>query len=392
MKILILSCNTGEGHNSCAKALKIAMDRRGIVCDIQDTLALVSDELSQRVANAYVSSTQGALFETVYKIGSFVSDNIDFHQSLVYGVNRLYANTLYEHIRDGAYDVVVCVHLFPAEAMTALRRNSMLQIPTYFVMTDYTCIPFLSETDLDYYIIPHEHLVEEFVEKGVPREKLVPIGIPVDEQKFTTRKPKRQARQLLADSLGLHDWTTNGGHWYLIMSGSMGYGNLDALMHQLLMRIRKEDKVVCVCGRNQQMYDNLQTTFANDKQLCLLGFTDQVSLLMDASDVIFTKPGGITSTEAIVKNIPIVHTAPIPGLENYNARFFHNHGLSYHTNDTNQQVAIAMRLCEDKAFRNKMLLQQRLNSNPHTSDDVIDLILNKQEIVYEEQETTHIAR
>ncbi|MEE0860179.1 MAG: hypothetical protein UIC49_01860, partial [Paludibacteraceae bacterium] len=89
MKILILSCNTGEGHNSCAKALKIAMDRRGIVCDIQDTLALVSDELSQRVANAYVSSTQGALFETVYKIGGFVSDNIDFHQSLVYGVNRL---------------------------------------------------------------------------------------------------------------------------------------------------------------------------------------------------------------------------------------------------------------------------------------------------------------
>lgn len=172
----------------------------------------------------------------------------------------------------------------------------------------------------------------------------------------------------------------------------MGYGNLDALMHQLLMRIRKEDKVVCVCGRNQQMYDNLQTTFANDKQLCLLGFTDQVSLLMDASDVIFTKPGGITSTEAIVKNIPIVHTAPIPGLENYNARFFHNHGLSYHSNDTNQQVAIAMRLCEDKAFRNRMLQQQRLNSNPHTSDDVIDLILNKQEIVYEEQETTHIAR
>ena len=164
MKILILSCNTGEGHNSCAKALKIAMDRRGIVCDIQDTLALVSDELSQRVANAYVSSTQGALFETVYKIGGFVSDNIDFHQSLVYGVNRLYANTLYEHIRDGAYDVVVCVHLFPAEAMTALRRNAMLQIPTYFVMTDYTCIPFLSETDLDYYIIPHEHLVEELVE------------------------------------------------------------------------------------------------------------------------------------------------------------------------------------------------------------------------------------
>ena len=391
MKILILSCNTGEGHNSCAKALKIAMDRRGIACDIQDTLALVSDELSLRVANAYVSSTQGSLFETAYKIGGFVSDKIDFHQSIIYGVNRLYANTLYEYIRDNAYDAVVCVHLFPAEAMTALRRNEMLRIPTYFVMTDYTCIPFLPETDLDYYIIPHEHLIEEFVEKGVPREKIVPIGIPVDEQKFTTRVPQRQARQQLTENMGIKNWNTNRGHWYLIMSGSMGYGNVDALVHQLLARIREDDKVVCVCGRNQQMYDNIATTFSNEERLCLLGYTDQVSLLMDASDVIFTKPGGITSTEAMVKNIPIIHTAPIPGLENYNARFFHNHGLSYHTNDTNQQVAIAMRLCEDKAFKKSMLQQQRIYGNPRTSDDVIDWILNHQDIAYEGKETTHIV-
>ncbi len=77
MKILILSCNTGEGHNSCAKALQIAMQRRGITCEIQDTLALVSEGLSQRVGDAYLFSTRGSLFEFVYKFGGFVSDNID---------------------------------------------------------------------------------------------------------------------------------------------------------------------------------------------------------------------------------------------------------------------------------------------------------------------------
>jgi processive 1,2-diacylglycerol beta-glucosyltransferase len=127
------------------------------------------------------------------------------------------------------------------------------------------------------------------------------------------------------------------------------------------------------------MQHSLQEVFADNEQLWVLGFTDQVSLLMDASNVVFTKPGGITSTEAIVKHIPLIHTTPIPGLENHNAHFFHQHGLSYYTNDVSQQVAVAMRLCQDKMYRQQMLRQQREHANTRTSDDVIDLILSEYE-------------
>ena len=375
MKVLILSCNTGEGHNSCAKALQIAMQRRGINCEIQDTLALVSEGLSQRIGDAYLFSTRGSLFEFVYKFGGFVSNNIDSWQSLVYGANRLYAKKLHNHIKKQQIDIIVCVHLFPAEAITALKRNIAWNIPTYFIMTDYTCIPFLQETDIDHYIIPHEHLIEEFVEKGIPREKIVPIGIPIDEKKFTTRIPKRQARAHLQHTHPNHTMRSNG-HWYLVMSGSMGYGNVEQLIAQLLQDIREEDTVICVCGHNDNLLHSLQEHFPTQHQLWLLGFTHQVSILMDASDVVFTKPGGITSTEAIVKNIPLVHTHPIPGLENHNAHFFHLHGMSYFTTDIRQQVAIAKRLCEDTHYRQQMLRSQRANANPHSSDDVIDLILS----------------
>ena len=378
MKILILSCNTGEGHNSCAKALKKAMDRRGIACEIQDTLALISDTLSQRVSNAYVYSTRGSLFEMVYKLGGFVSNNSDSRQSLIYSANKLYAERLHNYIIDNGFDVVVCVHLFPAEALTALQRNAQLHIPTYFVMTDYTCIPFLSETDLEYYVIPHEHLIEEFAERGIPREKIIPIGIPVDEQRYASRQPRLRARRMLAQQMGW-DITTATGHWYLLMSGSMGFGNLGELVEQLLRTIRPEDRVICVCGRNEDMQHSLQEAFAGNQQLMVLGFTDQVPLLMDASNVVFTKPGGITSTEALVKHIPLIHTAPIPGLEDRNAHFFHQHGLSYHTNDVAQQVAVAMRLCQDQAYRQQMLRQQREHANTRSSDDVIDLILRNYE-------------
>ena len=376
MKILILSCNTGEGHNSCAKALKKAMDRRGIACEIQDTLSLISNTLSQRVSNAYIYSTRGSLFEMVYKLGGFVSNNSDSRQSLIYSANRLYAEKLYHYIVNNGFDVVVCVHLFPAEALTAIKRNTQLRIPTYFVMTDYTCIPFLPETDLDYYIIPHEHLIEEFVERGIPRKKIIPIGIPVDEQRFATRQPQLRARHILAQQMG---WNISAatGHWYLLMSGSMGFGNLGALVEQLLQAIRPKDRVICVCGRNEEMQHSLQEVFADNQQLWVLGFTDQVSLLMDAANVIFTKPGGITSTEAIVKRIPLIHTTPIPGLEDRNAHFFHQHGLSYHTNDVAQQVVVAMRLCQDQAYRQQMLHQQCEHANTRSSDDIIDLILSE---------------
>ena len=381
MKILILSCNTGEGHNSCAKALQIALQRRGIACEIQDTLALVSARLSQRIGNAYLFSTRGSLFEFVYKFGGFVSNNTDSRQSLVYNANRLYAKKLYNYIKQKHFDVVICVHLFPAEAITALKRNMQLDIPSYFVMTDYTCIPFLQETDLDYYIIPHEHLIEEFVEKGLPREKLVAIGIPIDEKKFTSRIPKQQARRELLQENHKQTIHTNG-HWYLVMSGSMGYGSIELLVKQLLDQICPEDAVICVCGRNEELLQSLQKQFSEQSQLWLMGFTKQVAMLMDASDVIFTKPGGITSTEAIVKNIPLIHTLPIPGLENHNAQFFHQHGMSYFTTDIPQQVAVAKCLCENATYRERMLRNQRANANPHSSDDVIDLILRKTKDTY----------
>ena len=374
MKILILSCNTGEGHNSCAKALQIAMQRRGINCEIQDTLALVSEGLSQRVGDAYLFSTRGSLFEFVYKFGGFVSSNMDTWQSLVYGANRLYAKKLYDYIKTNHFDIIVCVHLFPAEAITALKRNMQLDIPSYFIMTDYTCIPFLQETDLDYYIIPHEHLIEEFAEKGLPREKIVPIGIPIDEKKFSTRLPKPKARTQIIQSISNSNLRSEG-HWYLVMSGSMGFGNVEQLIAQLLQDIRPEDSIICICGRNESLLHSLQGQFAEQRQLCLLGFTNQVSILMDASDVVFSKPGGITSTEAIVKNIPLIHTHPIPGLENHNAHFFHHHGMSYFTTDVQHQVAIAKRLCEDTHYRKRMLHNQCANANPHSSDDVINLIL-----------------
>ena len=98
----------------------------------------------------------------------------------------------------------------------------------------------------------------------------------------------------------------------------------------------------------------LNQQFHGNKQVHILGYTNHVALYMDACDVIFTKPGGLTSTEALVKSIPLIHTAPIPGCETKNSSFFTEHGLSFASKYMIEQIRLGQLLIQDKALAQEM--------------------------------------
>jgi len=370
MKILILSCNTGEGHNSSAKAVKAYMDSRSIDCEIRDTLTFAGTNISNNISKAYNYSIRGRLFYHLYNIGDFVSNHLTRVKSPVYYANRLYADKLYQYICRYNYDAIVAVHLFAAEALTALKRDYKLPVPTLFVMTDYTCIPFISETELDMYAIPHKDLIGKFEYRGIPKEKIIATGIPVNGADVSL--PKSEARDLANTTFG---WYDSRGYWFMIMGGSMGFGGMERLIAELCNSTTESDRIICICGQNKERKATLCKQFAEFQQVKVLGYTDQIALLMDCCDVLLSKPGGITSTEAIIRNIPLIHTAPIPGLEDKNAQFFHARNMSYYTTDTQKQVEIAIRLCNDLPFREKMLKSQRENANNRTCDMIVNILM-----------------
>ena len=374
MKVLILSCNTGEGHNSAAKAISSYLFSIGVECTIKDALTFLGKNASSRVSNFYIYSTKSNLFKHMYQIGSAVSDILDKVKSPVYLWNKSYSGKLEKYINGNGFDAVICVHLFPAQAMTALRLKGACHIPTIFIMTDYSYIPFLDETDLDYYIIPHEDLVEEFVINGIPREKIYAYGIPVKDIFFKT-SPKAEARRQIAEAF---DWEIpSWNNWFLIMMGSMGFGSAQAIIDEVIRQSLDGTEVIAVCGRNDDLLRRLKEDNKYLPNIHPLGFTDKIPLLMDACDVLFTKPGGISSTEAISKGIPMIHTAPIPGYETRNAEFFHYHGMSYSSTDIAQQVKIALRLCEDMTYRNTMTGAQLHNAKPDTCRNICSLITDR---------------
>lgn len=377
MKILILSASTGEGHNSSGKAILNAMLQRGIDAEMKDVLDIASPRASKKVSKTYVKSTEGHnIFSKIYALAVWVSEHLNQgRRSPVYLVNKIYWRHLYRYIEQGGYDAVVSFHLFAAECLTAVKREGKLRIPTFFVMTDYTLHAFLNDTDLDYYIIPHEDLIPVYTRQGFKFDHIVPIGIPVDVDQFTTRQPKPEARKQVAEQLGFR-LKANEGNWYLVMSGSMGFGNMSQLVREFISRIGKNDRVICVCGRNERNLHTVQRDFAKEGRVVPVGYTDKVSLLMDACDVVLSKPGGITTTETIIKNIPLVHTAPIPGIESENAEFCHERNMSFYAAKPVEQVEAAIRLATDTEAREAMLESQRRNSEPKTCQFIIDLVMH----------------
>lgn len=364
MKILILSCNTGEGHNAAANAVLEEAKRRGHEAVLTDMMLLSGEGTSKLIGGLYVNIAKNLphFFGFIYRLGSLISN--PYLKSPVYFANARLGKKLTDYIEANHFDVVITTHLYPAETLTWMKRHRLLHVKTIAVSTDYTCIPFWEETDCDYYVIPHEDLTQEYISRGVPKEKLLPYGIPV-KHAFTKQTDKAAARSVchLPKDVPV----------YLIMSGSMGFGKLAVFSLALAKRCKKGEHIIIICGNNQKMRRILKRQFHGNKQVHVLGYTNHVSLFMDACDVIFTKPGGLTSTEALVKNIPIVHTAPIPGCETKNSEFFMERGLSFASRHMVEQIRLGRMLVNDSALSSEMQKDQMEHRKPDAASEIISL-------------------
>lgn len=353
-RVLLLSCNTGEGHNAAARALMEQLERRGVQAECKDALSFAPPGVSQLVSGVHKNVYRNV--PSLFDAGYTHTERRDSRGegNVPYRLSALYAPKLYRYVMQGAFDAVVAPHVFPAVALTWLRRHDayagMRRIPCCFVATDYTCSPFVGQTELDLYCIPHAALADEFVQKGIPRSKLLPAGIPVRSD-IVARVPRAQARRSCA--------LPEDGRVLLLMSGSMGAGGMQETCAAIVPRLGPRDRLVCLCGNNRRLHAALRDDNRCDPRVLVLPYTDRVSLLMDAADLLLTKPGGLTVTEAAVKGLPLVLTDAVGGCEARNAAFFQEHGMAAVAQGGEPAARLAFELLEDAPAREAMSARQR---------------------------------
>ncbi len=329
MRTLILSCNTGAGHNSCAKAIREIYEAHGEVCQIADALEFISDRASKFISNwhtriyRYAPRVFKAGYQDVEERESIFREGTPVYKYLTSGSERMR-----EYVADGGFDNVICTHVFPALALTDMQRRQPLSIRTSFVATDYTCSPCAADSKLDYYFIPSPLLTQEFVDCGVPREKIVPCGLPV-KQAFYKHGGRREAKR----ALGLPE----DGQNLLMMCGSMGCGPICELTELLGPALGDKQTLTVICGTNEELRSKLQR-HAENSHVRIEGLVTNMPQWMQASELTLTKPGGLSTTEAMASGLPMVLIDAVAGCEEHNLDFFLGLGAA-ETADTPQALA-----------------------------------------------------
>lgn len=324
MEILILSCGTGGGHNSAAEAVREEFLRRGCGVTMLNPLSLCGEKVARRVDSAYIDLAQAAPggFGAIYAIGNAYR-KLPW-RSPVYFANGHAADALGEYLKAHPVNLVVMTHLFPAEMLTYLKNHGQPIPKNVFITTDYTCIPFMEEIDCDAYVTPSPMLTGEFTAWGIPREKIYPLGIPV-RSSFRQSLTQEEARQAL--QLEPHK------RYLLAAGGSIGAGKLEKAI-ELLCQVTEGTpyQLIVICGSNRSVCKHLEKRFGDRVQL--IEKTDRMPEYLRACDLYLTKPGGLSTTEAAVMEVPLALLPPIPGCETRNRKFFTQTGMAIQADAT----------------------------------------------------------
>lgn len=366
MRVLILTCNTGGGHNAVAAALAESFRRLGVSSDTADGLSFISQKASRFVSKWHTRFYRR--YPKLYKAGYMSAENdaeSNDRDNPVYRYMARGARRLDRAIQDGGYDAVVCVHVIPAMMMTELRRQHETGPVFCFVATDYTCSPTVGGCTPDVCVIPHEELAEEFVSCGIARETLLAAGIPV-RAVFRERGDRTAARSELA--------LPPEGRHIVLMSGSIGCGPMADIAAELEKRMERGDFASVLCGSNRQMLYALRRR--GFRRVEAVGFTNRVHRYMDSADVLVSKPGGISITEAGTRGTPLLLADMVGGCETRNQEFFHAHGWA-ETCQPEDMADAALALLDRPERRQALVAQQHRDFDGLAADRVAQAVYDR---------------
>ena len=353
MKILILSCNTGGGHNSCGKYIKEEFELNNIECDFKNYFEIVHLSKKDFSNNIYVKTLgkNGGVFKYIYKMGE-VYDKTKL-VSPVYLINKIQSLRLYDYIKQNHYDLIICSHLYPALALTAINKRH--KVDFIFVDTDYAYQPFTDEIKADYYVIP-KGLQEQFIARGIDKDKLLPFGIPISSRYVNNAKENRSKSKKNI----------------LVLLGSMGFGNVEDCIDDML-KIKKAN-IIVVCGNNKKLYNKLKNI--NNPNLKVIGYSSHINDLIKSSDIVISKPGGLSSTEIAAFRKAIIHVYPIPGVETSNVEFFNKNNLSMMANNKEEIIKYINILLKNDNIYDDMIKNQEKYISSNSAKELVDFVKN----------------
>jgi processive 1,2-diacylglycerol beta-glucosyltransferase len=344
-RVLLLSASSGAGHVRAAQALEKAFSARGdCVVEHIDALQHVS-KLFQRVYDkAYISMIRRApeLMGVFYER----TDQPWQHPRRRLALDRLNTQPMIRLLKRVQPDLCVATHFLPAEIIAWLIAKRKLRAHNAIVVTDYDVHAMWLCRTVDRYYVAIDEAAEYLARIGVPREKLRVTGIPIDPL-FAATVNRSEARRFLR----LHADATV----ILISAGGYGIGPVEQLVKDLLA-LERPWQIVAIAGKSEKTRKRLEEVAkdagklaSGSPRLCPVGFTTEMDKYMAAADLMVGKAGGLTTSEALARALPMALIEPIPGQEQRNADHLLEAGAALRCNNLPAAAWKIAKLLDDPA-------------------------------------------
>ncbi len=369
-KILILSASAGAGHVRAADALLQVCRAHPGIGEVQHWDML---KYTTRLFRHIYSQVYLDLINKAPRMLGWIYDTFDTpwrNEKMRLAFEKFNAGPFLKAAMAFAPDHIICTHFTPASLIGWLYEKGKIPVKPAIVVTDYDChAMWLNRTYQQYFVLLDE--TREFLaQMGIDPARITMSGIPIDPvfMKFKPRDAVCRKLELAGNMFTI-----------LVSAGGYGVGPVEALLTELL-KLTRPVQIVVIAGRSEELKAHLDQIAARQNRnssirLIPVGFTTLMDEYMAAADLLLGKPGGLTTSEAMARNLPLCIVNPIPGQEERNSAHLLELGVAIRGNNLPTLAYKIQKLIDDPQRLAQMRQNTRLLAHPEAAETIVNTVM-----------------
>lgn len=375
MKVLIFYASYGGGHLNAAKSIenRIRTNYKEIDVELIDCMKYVNKTIEKVTTAAYREMAKKA----PWAWGRIYSDAQKGPLAhITTRSNKIMAIKLLKLLREKQPDLIVSTHPFGSQMCSYLKRKNKITSKIATIMTDFAPHDqwLVGHEFTDYFFVAHDKMKQYLINKGIEKSKVFATGIPISE-KFNEKYDKYEI---------IKKYDLNENKFTILFFGGGEFGLGKTRTVQIFENFVEETKnhdmqIIAISGKNEKMKSAFEEIVNNNnakENVKIIGFSNEVPKLMSISNLVVTKPGGLTTSEILASNLPMVVINPIPGQEEENAEFLEEKGIAVWIKKTDNSKEVIEKLLSDKNKLENMKENTKILAKPNSTSDICKILFN----------------
>ncbi len=374
MKILVFYASYGGGHLNAAKSINDYITNNYKDCDVEliDCMKYVNKTVEKITTAAYREMAKKAPWAWG-RIYAGSEHGLLAHISS--RSNKIMAVKLLQLLREKQPDLIISTHPFGSQMCSYLKRKNKITAKIATIMTDFSPHDqwLVGHDFTDYFFVANDKMKNYLISKEIPSTKIFVTGIPISNR-FLQKYNKQEI---------FEKYKLNQSKFTILFFGGGEFGlgktkTAEIFSNFVEETLNNKTQIIAISGKNPKMKESFETIVQkyNSKDVVILSFTNEIPELMSISDLVVTKPGGLTTSESLASHLPMVIINPIPGQEEENAEFLESKGIAVWIKKDDDSKSIIKNLLQNPDKLKEMKKNTNLLAHPNSTQEICDTLLH----------------